>query len=412
LRSARKFTLMNRANHAFRSAWLIADDLTGAVDAAVAFAGTPEAVIVELTRNASAPAPAPGALRVIDTETREAGPGTAAARVAEIAARIGPADRVFKKIDSLLRGPIAAELGALGGARAHRLIVLAPALPAEGRSTCGGRVVTATAAEPAHDGVVARAVAPLRAATIAVGPAGDLADTLRRLRRDGVAVAICDARSDADLGAVAAAGLALGDDGLVWCGSAGLARALARADPVQERVGRLSSPPGDARPLAIVGTHTAAGRRQAAALAAHVPEMSLSAAELLADDGKQRARLATELARRADAGALLVTLAGSVDHGRADAVASALALTCAPAVRAARTVVLSGGATAHAVLRAADVVALRVRGEFEPGVVVSIDPASGRHLVTKSGGFGDDQTLVRVLAALRGIESPSVEVCT
>jgi len=399
---------MNRASHASCRAWLIADDLTGAVDAAVAFAGAPEPVIVELTRDTPVPATTLGGLRVIDTETREASPATAWARVAAVTARIGDTDRVFKKIDSLLRGPIAAELGALGEGLAQRLIVLAPALPAEGRLTQDGHVAAALAVDLAHGGAVARAVAPLRAATIAAAPAGELADTLARLPRDRVA--ICDARSDADLGAVVAAGLALGEDAVVWCGSAGLAHALARADGAQESVPPLS-PPSDTRPFAIVGTHTAAGRRQVGALTPHMPEIAFPAVELLAYDHRQRTRMANELARRADAGPLLVTIAGSVDHRRAPAVAQALATVCEPAVRAARTVVISGGATAHAVLHAADVIALRVRGEFEPGIVVSVDPGCGRHLVTKSGGFGDDQALVRVFAALGAIEPSSVELC-
>ncbi len=401
---------MSRTKNASAPSWLIADDLTGALDAAVAFVAVAQPLVVELRPAAAAMADSDGSWRAVDAETRDADTGTAVARIAEITSHISRQDRVFKKVDSLLRGAIGAELETMHMAFAGRLIVLAPALPAELRFTRDGKVLTADGTDVAYGGSVARAVAPLASAVVPAAPAEQLRETLARLRQEGVAVAICDAQSSADLDALAAAGRGLGDGSVIWCGSAGLAHALARADGTEPSSARPAGLPADPRPLIIVGSYGPTGRRQAVALAAHIPEITLPVPSLLASDETQRARLAHDLARRIGIGPLLVTLAGPVDLAASNAVARALAAVCAPAVRAARTVILSGGATAYAVLQAAGVVALRVRGELEPGVVVSVDADSGRHVVTKSGGFGDDQALVRAAAAFGAVKPTSVEV--
>jgi uncharacterized protein YgbK (DUF1537 family) len=63
------------------------------------------------------------------------------------------------------------------------------------------------------------------------------------------------------------------------------------------------------------------------------------------------------------------------------------------------TLVLTGGETAIAVLRALGASGLRLTGEIEPGVALGalVDgPFDGLTLVTKAGGFGDPDLLVRL----------------
>ena len=63
-----------------------------------------------------------------------------------------------------------------------------------------------------------------------------------------------------------------------------------------------------------------------------------------------------------------------------------------------------GGETADAILGALGVGVLEVEGEILPGVPVSRMVLDGRtvRLVTKSGGFGDADALVAVVAAADG----------
>jgi uncharacterized protein YgbK (DUF1537 family) len=65
---------------------------------------------------------------------------------------------------------------------------------------------------------------------------------------------------------------------------------------------------------------------------------------------------------------------------------------------------LTGGETAIAVLKALGAGGLRLAGEIEPGVALGAlvgGPFAGLGLVTKAGGFGDAETLVRVWEAAR-----------
>jgi uncharacterized protein YgbK (DUF1537 family) len=65
--------------------------------------------------------------------------------------------------------------------------------------------------------------------------------------------------------------------------------------------------------------------------------------------------------------------------------------------------ILTGGDTAKAVCRRLGVTGLRLVRELEPGVPVSrLVGGPGLPAVTKAGAFGNEQTLVRALHALKG----------
>src|SRR4051812_41072880 len=126
--------------------WLIlADDLTGAADCAIAFGRRGRAAAV--TWGAIAPA-GDHALPVLayDAGSRGLSAEAAAGRHADVLARLGePGRTLFKKIDSPLRGQPAAEIAA---ALAHLSTgigtgfgVFAPAFPATGRTTVDGRIL-------------------------------------------------------------------------------------------------------------------------------------------------------------------------------------------------------------------------------------------------------------------------------
>jgi len=116
---------------------IIADDLTGAFDAAAPFAARGQSVVVALH---------PGALAkalsfkcdvvAVSTQSREISPHEAASRVAGIAASLPAGVRLFKKVDSRLKGNVGSELTAL----APKHLLVAPAIPEFGRIVHNGYV--------------------------------------------------------------------------------------------------------------------------------------------------------------------------------------------------------------------------------------------------------------------------------
>src|SRR5262245_61513390 len=126
--------------------WLIvADDLTGAAECAVAFVRRGRAAAVTWGEMADAPDRALPVL-AYDAGSRALSAEAAASRHADVLARLhNPEHHLFKKIDSALRGQPAAEIAAtlkhLAARSAAAFGVFAPAFPATGRTTIDGRIL-------------------------------------------------------------------------------------------------------------------------------------------------------------------------------------------------------------------------------------------------------------------------------
>src|SRR5262245_27406922 len=129
-----------------RSVTIIADDLSGATDSAVACAerGLETVVaLVDASDNGRAEAIA------FDADTRRRSRDAAATETARLVRSRANVNGgiLFKKVDSTLRGHIGAEIAALLSARRgttgsplrRTIVVLAPAFPAQGRTTVHGR---------------------------------------------------------------------------------------------------------------------------------------------------------------------------------------------------------------------------------------------------------------------------------
>ena len=101
---------------------IIADDLTGACDAGALFAGRGPVGVFVAPELPGARWPA----AAVDCETRALSPADAAARVRRAATGLEArlhGGRIFKKIDSTFRGPVAAELDALMDAAAYQKLL-------------------------------------------------------------------------------------------------------------------------------------------------------------------------------------------------------------------------------------------------------------------------------------------------
>jgi uncharacterized protein YgbK (DUF1537 family) len=117
---------------------ILADDLTGAAEAAVACRRLGHRTLV--STEADGLRPCDEAVAVLDTHTRHAPPAAAAHAVRNGAAALQEAgcNLLHKKTDSVLRGNIASELSALLDAAPTATLVYAPAFPGAGRTVREG----------------------------------------------------------------------------------------------------------------------------------------------------------------------------------------------------------------------------------------------------------------------------------
>jgi D-threonate/D-erythronate kinase len=345
---------------------LIADDLTGALDTAAEFASLCGPVPV--LRDARA---GPGSL-AIATGTREWPQALAVACVAEAAPLLAGADIAFKKLDSLLRGHPMAELGACLRAGDWHSVVLAPAFPAQGRVTRGGRQFV-------RDRGGWREVADLVALCAAAGLPAQCVEPGAALPEG---ITLFDAETEDDMARIVACGRAVPGP-MLWCGSGGLGRALAAAAPIAPDTG-LRGPV-----LGLFGSDQDVTRRQLAACGVLWREIA---------EDVPAASIAATMAR----GAVLVSLALPDLRRRVAArrIAGCFARLLA-ALPPPGTLIVAGGETLGAVLHA-----LGAEGEATglvmPGVprgVLRGGRWDGVDLVSKSGAFGGDMLWHDLLAA-------------
>ncbi len=330
---------------------LLADDLTGALDSAARFVPLTGAIATTWRSD-----PTPHGSVAIDTATRDLSAADAATAIARFAPLLDGGEPAFKKIDSLLRGHVAVELAACMRRFDH--CILAPAFPFQGRITRGGRQLVR-----AHDAWRDTGV-----------------DLQAALRAHGIDLRPRDAETDADLDAIVAEGRAL-PGRVLWCGTGGLAGALAGHSPVAK-----PHLPGPI--LALIGSdHPVSAAQLAAASNLH---MRLPHADA--------ATIAQHLEHRS--AAVTVELPADTPRDVACRTISVHFTALLQAIDRPGTLFVTGGETLRHLCDALQVTHLDVDGEIEPGVPTSIlrgGDWDGQRLVSKSGAFGDDQFLHRLL---------------
>ena len=418
--------------------FILADDLTGSADAANYFRGGRRRVRVTFTGDAPWNFTL-GAdiVQVRDTESRALPPAEAQWRIehaaSPLARQSGPL-RLFKKIDSTLRGNVGIELETtlrvLGWSRA----VLAPAFPANRRAVRRGRLIV--------DGIPVTQTslgrdprAPIRADRVAdvVHETSDLAvyevglDQVRagpsRLAEllwslpAFPGIAVCDAETQNDLDTIARA---IGTSStLLPCGSAGLAEAIAgvwsdgdgAARPGQVKGSRVRRPPRQRcrEVLVAVGTVNPVAHEQLAVLrqATGVPIVAIRPRALVAAASRESevARAREEAVRsRGPILAVAVSMegidevAGRAPHFEEDLARVGVAWLESRPLREAEALglVCTGGDTTLALCRALGAQAIWPEGEISPGVPWSgiEGPRRTMLLASKAGGFGAPSALL------------------
>jgi uncharacterized protein YgbK (DUF1537 family) len=406
---------------------IIADDLTGAADTGAAFAKAGWSTLVLLDSDARLPE---ADVLVVSTESRDLAREEATARVRQAVRRtlersVGDIPTVYKKIDSTLRGHPGAELGAVMGALDLPGALVAPAFPAQGRTTRGGRGLVDGV--PVEDTPFGREVAC--SDLLALFGTERLID-LNRVRRgpDAICqaldaapsgVVVADAETDADLAAVARAALRSGPR--LWCGSAGLARALAELFQCQSS--RRIDTSGDQSPDVSI-------RAEPSTPIENTPSRTPGSVLVVAGSGHPRTARQVEVARGWGA-AVIQTTVGAVEGATqqaarrladgehviltpaeapafdGQAVAEALGTTTQGLVAEGHVggLVLTGGETAAAICAALGASALWLRGETQPGIAWGVllgGVLPGLPVVTKAGGFGADEALAVAIGRLGG----------
>ena len=357
---------------------IIADDLTSAADAAMAFLGKRRSPQILRSFEQAGMAD----VVAIDTDSRAQDIATAVARTRESVELLRHRDILLKTIDSTLRGHAKAEIAAAFRASGRKFLVIAPAFPAAGRTTRHGiQYVSGLRVDESH--YAADPIHPVRTARIA-----DLVDSICGPVRicsgaDGLhsdaRVLILDAARQSELDAHVRRIEDLSQ--VLWVGSPGLATALAGLLP---QAAHPVTPPKPAKRLLIVaGSANPVTHAQCDYLAkAGIPVFTNPATapdEPVLCLTVPRQRLASPPLT-----AVVKQAADWLRSGRFDAV------------------VATGGETMAAILAQLGIDRFHLTGEIEPGFPIGSAIHAGRTLVLamKAGGFGKSDTLLRAARTL------------
>lgn len=353
---------------------LLADDLTGALDSAAAFgAGVP----VHLDRPATTRADQDAAVSVVSTATRDVPPDQIPRLLDACVPWLAEAGLAFKKVDSLLRGNTLAEVRYLAAAGGFARVVFAPAFPAQGRFMLGERLVVVPAGQ-APDVAFAQG-SPVRAGLMQQGT-----------WPSACALCVPEICSDADLVQLAHTALQPGPRTL-WCGSAGLAAALAHLGRAQWPSGTapMAAPANSEGPVWVIGaSHQAMARAQwAQAMAAYPQAVTVRHGNPVALDAAL-AQMAQGTAPLALIDLSPLTSLGAVDSST---LLHAQVARLAQLPRPGRLLVL-GGDTARALATATGVQQLRTGNPLRPGwgqAQWQSGRWDGLWMDCRSGAFGD-----------------------
>ncbi|HEX2858524.1 MAG TPA: four-carbon acid sugar kinase family protein [Propionibacteriaceae bacterium] len=388
---------------------VLADDLSGAAETAAALGAH---LRPELFLWPDVPTALSGRPIVVDLDTRHLPPADAEARTRAAVEALPSAAPLFKKIDSLLRGNIGAEVAPL--AEAGALVVVTPALPQQGRTVVDGVLLDhgvpldrtglwalePTLPPPRVAGVLGRLpISEIRLDAVR-GPG--LAEALAAAAGT---VVVCDAETQRDLAAITDAGLRA-DPHVRFVGSSALARALA-PHLTQPSEPAPVAPPRRPRGgvLYVLGTGSEAALRQADLLRERAaatgftlpaPDLARLTPELAGELGRQ---LASPLGNRS----MVVQVTRSSEVVPGSAVVAGLAALVTSAVAAAPgwpvRLVLSGGQTARAVLDALGRPGLTLVEEIHPGAVLMATDA-GWLVATRPGSHGGPDSLWSIHQAM------------
>ncbi|KRF06820.1 hypothetical protein ASG89_18390 [Paenibacillus sp. Soil766] len=425
---------------------VIADDLTGAGDTGAQFAKHGLHVTIRLQFRAGMEAVSEQDVLVLDTDSRSLNAEAAYQRAVEASrcAQAFEADVVFKKIDSTLRGNLGSEMDAVYDTYRPDFVVIAPAYPKAGRLVREGRLYvhgtplheTEFASDPKTPITESYIPELLRHQTkrpVEVIPSEILAEgrsalelVLQNCLSQGICYLLVDSDNDDDLKRIVSL---FGETSysVVWVGAAGLAQQLAvqYESLTQPSPKKLVQPNGPI--LAVIGSVSSRSRRQLDVLLSqpNVQGIRMEAYRLISGKAETEHELAnaveeaaqainanfhTVLYSSGDREAIRLAQRVGAQNGMtaqevSDTISRALGESAFRLINRCRIggIILTGGDTARQVCSSLQANEFRVFDEVETGVPIGF-LVSEEHLpvVTKAGGFGSDQVLLRALESLNG----------
>lgn len=346
---------------------ILADDLTGVCDAAVAFTHVCGPINVQINADNLSDVQS---VQASTTESRDVSPAEAEARVRSIVERLPPATQLFKKIDSVFRGNTVVEIAATLRSARYDLAILAPAYPSLGRTIRQGVLHIKDAVTDrtipvaellANAGCI---LTPIAAGSSVEELTASLHSFLLNNSRPAV---LCDATNHDDLLRIVNAVRTLGKQ-VLWIGSGGLAHALASQLPPLKPESTFQPRTGHA--VFFIGSPHPVTRAQVDQLQSATHSTDRLIPVMLGETTAAQIRHAVAPHSPAQIGCLFMT----------------------------------GGDTAHFVCRALGIKSLRLQREFAPGVPLAIaegGPFDGVSVILKSGGFGEPDLLCRLLKICR-----------
>ncbi len=356
----------------FDSLRLLADDLTGALDSAVGFvrAFGPLDVGIEMQEGRSlCSIAARGKCR----KTRQS-PTSPHWRPCWRPRRGG--SRSSKSIAAA--GSCGAELASILARNSYTRVIIAPALPAQGRSTENGRQIL----KGVETGEDLAATLSNAGHAVTLRPPGPPADC----------ITLFDAETDADLDRIVEQAMRL-PGATLWVGTSGLAAAMGRAMRARSW---LPVPPPTLPLLGLIGTNHPVAQAQADAVrSVRIPAKSPGYETL------RQIQFAL-----VDSGTVFVTcdLPANTPRDVAHRLIAQSFGECLAQLPRPGTLFASGGETLRALLEPLGARALRVEHEFLPGVPLSTLVGgrwSGLPILSKSGAFGDTNLLSTLIGALK-----------
>lgn len=346
---------------------IIADDLTGAADSAVAFAE--RGFETEVSIEALPAHDGDAEVVAFTTETRGVHVDELPGKfdVLRLAGTEGLL--LFKKVDSMLRGNTIAEIELATQIMPDRVVVISPAYPKLGRVCVAGQVHwNDRAGEGTIDLVGSLHPRGIEPISLPVGVDASSLAQLMRGDRERRRVFLHDAVTEEDLENVARAGRGL-DRPVLWIGSGGLAHALAQQFPERSNSVRHFEPRAGTGLLYVGSDHP-------------VTEAQV---EMLREEG--------------------LTDVSLISVGRGDAAADDIrAAALGIGTHNISFIFMTGGDTAMQACRALGVASLKIESEYAPGVPVGRvmkGPLDGVPVVLKSGGFGERDLLCRICRVVR-----------
>ncbi len=423
---------------------MVADDLTGATDTGLQFSKTGLRTVVyfDLPR-----LPGRCDVVVVITESRSESAVEAGRRATQVGTRLGMwnARHVYKKMDSTMRGNVGAETEALAVALNRSLVALTPAYPANGRTVVDGCLLV-NGVKLAESEFARDPIWPMRRSSVAeilsdqtdwriveVGlrevrrGADGLAELFRQIAAESEPTFLSfDAAESSDLAQIAVA--VARSPFVLPAGSAGLAEWLPTALGMRSPLVSFGPrPPAVDSALFVVGSVNPVARRQLDTLVqtAGVTVVAVSAARLTDVDARlaeielcarkianaiesnSNIALVIDLSDGPDALTSLANRAGltvrEIAHRIVQGLSSVVVRACP--LNSRLGLAITGGDTAISVCRALGAGGLIVNREVAPGIPICTmigGPHDGAPVVTKAGGFGEDDALVLALRTLKG----------